>query len=150
MRAARSAIFAVAAAAVALGSGGLVVVPHHDSAAPGPGHEHPVTAYRFPLALFGDAPGVPRAAELAHHVPAVHLAHLRALLGIPGSSAEPVQPLAELAAAAVLALLVMALPRLPRPTRRPVWDIPVPTVLTPQWRSLLGSPPPRGRVFVSA
>lgn len=149
MRALAAATFAIAAAASTLGGVGLVVVPHTETAGSGPGHEHPVTVYRFPLLLVGEAPGVPRAGDLRHHVAAVHLAHLRALLGIGAPTLEPVHPLAELAAGAVLALLVIAVPRLPRPTRRVIAEIAVPATPTTQWRPQLASPPPRVRVFAT-
>lgn len=150
MRVLRCALFAVAATAVVLGSGGLVVVPHREPTGSGSAHQHAVTVYRFPLALLGDAPGVPRADELAHHVAAVHVAHLRALLGLPGESLAAIHPLAELAAGTVLALLILAVPRLPRPARRAIAEISFPATPTPQWRSLLASPPPRVRVFATA
>lgn len=150
MRALAAATLAIAAAASTLGGVGLVVVPHDHAPGAGPGREHPVTAYRFPLLLVGDIPGVPRAEELAHHIPEVHRAHLRALLGLGGASIEPVHPLAELAAGAVLALLVIAVPRLPRPTRRAIAEIAFPAAPTPQWRTLLASPPPRVPVFAIA
>ncbi len=149
MRALAAATFAIAAVASTLAGVGLVVVPHEEPPGSGPGHQHPPTVYRFPLLLLGDAPGVPRAEELRHHVAAVHLAHLRALLGLGGPSVEPVHPLAELAAG-VLALLVIAVPRLPRPTRRVIREMPIPALVMPQWRCLLVSPPPRVRVFVTA
>lgn len=150
MRVLAAATFAIAAAASALGGVGLVVVPHDHPAGAGPGRDHPLTAYRFPLLLIGDIPGVPRAEELAHHIPEVHRAHLRALLGPGGPSIEPLHPLAELAAGAFLALLVIAVPRLPRPTRRPLAEVPIPTLVTAQWKSPLRSPPPRVRVFATA
>lgn len=150
MRVLASAVLALAAAASTLAGVGLVVAPHDEPLGSGPGHQHPVTAYRFPLLLLGDAPGIPRAEELRHHVAAAHQAHLRALLGLGGQSLEPVHPLAELAAGAVLALLVIAIPRLPRPTRRAVAEMPVPALVMPQWHSPLRSPPPRLRVFATA
>lgn len=150
MRSLASGVFVIAAVASLLAGAGLVVVPHAEPSGSGTMHEHPVTVYRFPLLLVGDAPGVPRAEELAHHVPAAHQAHLRALLGLGGPSFEPIHPLAELAAGTVLALLVIAVPRLPRPTRRAIAEIHFPPLMTAQWRSPLSSPPPRLRVFASA
>lgn len=150
MRVLRCAVFAVAATAVVLGSGGLVVVPHREPAGSGSAHQHAVTVYRFPLALLGDSPGVPRADELAHHVAAVHAAHLRSLLGSPGESLAAIHPLAELAAGTVLALLILAVPRLPRPARRAMVEIALPPAAAPQWRPLPASPPPRLRVFATA
>lgn len=150
MRALAVAVFAVAAAASALGGSGLVVVPHDEPPGSGPVHEHSASVYRFPVLLVGVVPGVPRAEELAHHVRAAHADHLRALLGIAGAGFGPVHPLAELAGATVLALLVIAVPRLPRPTRRVIAEVPRLAVVASQWRSALASPPPRVRVFVTA
>lgn len=150
MRVLAGSVFAIAAAASALGGAGLVVVPHAEPAGSANAHVHPVTVYRFPVLLVGDAPGVPTAKELAHHVAAAHLAHLRALLGQDGPSMEPVHPLAEVGAATVLALLVVAVPRLPRPTRRAIAEIPIPAIAAAQCAPRRRSPPPRVRVFATA
>lgn len=150
MRLAATVLLGLAAASAALGGSGLVVVPHAEAPGTDPSHEHALTVYRFPLLLIGAAPGMPSTDELAHHVRAAHVHHLQGLLGMPGAAFGPVHPLAELAGAAVLALLAFAVPRLPRPTRRVVAEMPIPRVVTAQWRSWLATPPPRLRVFASA
>jgi hypothetical protein len=137
------AVFGVAAAAAALGGGGLVVAPHDEPPGAGAGHDHAATVYRLPILLVASTPGIPEAADLAHHVTSAHAAHLRALLGLDGAGVSPVHPLAELAGAAVLALLVVAVPRLPRPTRRAVAEVPRPRMRSAQWHDRLCAPPPR-------
>lgn len=148
MRALLAPLLALAAASATLAGVGTVVADHAEGSA-GRAHEHPVSAYRFPILLFWDTPGVPEAEELAHHVRSAHAEHLRALLGSFGASAGPVHPLAELAAGTILALLVVAAPRLPRPTRRAVATVAIPRIAPVQWRSGVATPPPRLPVFAT-
>lgn len=152
MRLLASAVFAVAAAAVALGGSGLVVAPHRVPPGTPLGHEHPVTALRFPLLLLAGAPGIPPAGELAAHVRARHARHVAWTAADGGqlTSLQNAHQLALLAGSVVLGLLALVVPRLPRPSRRPVADLALPLVSAPQWRSRIALPPPRLRVFARA
>jgi len=143
------ALLALAAASATLAGVGTVVADHVEGSV-GDTHEHPVSAYRFPILLVWDTPGVPDTEELAHHVRSAHAEHLRALLGLETARVTQVHPLAELAGGVILALLVAPAPRLVRPSRHPVAEMPVPVIVTAQWLSRVTAPPPRVRAVLCA
>jgi hypothetical protein len=151
MRLLASALFAVAAAAVALGGAGLVVAPHRMPPGTPLVHEHPVTALRFPILVLVSAPGIPSADELAADR-ARHARHLAwtAADGTVLATFENAHQVALLASGLALALLVFGVPRLPRPSRRPVADLLLPAVSAPQWQLRVTPPPPRTSVFAIA
>jgi hypothetical protein len=146
MRALAAGLYALTAAAMVLGSGGLVVVPHREPLGTPAVHEHAVGALRFPILALGDAPGLPPAATLASHLRERHASHLRTTDGST-PTIEAAHALAMLAGAVILALLAFAFPRLPgRPMGPPMRAVLARPGAT-QWADAVTSPPPRVVVF---
>ena len=121
-------VFAVAAGSSALASNGMAVAPHVDPPDTPLLHEHPLTAYRYPLLL--DA-----AFRSADANAPIWTLELPSQLQLD---------------ALVLAILALAVPRLPRPTRRAVATLSAVALQAPQWR--LGAPlgPPRAYLLLTA
>jgi len=146
MRAIAAALYALTSAAMVLGSGGLVVVPHREPLGTPAVHEHAVGALRFPILALGDAPGLPSAAELAAHLRERHASHLRTNDGST-PTIEAAHSLAMLGGGVILAMLAFAFPRLPRRPMGPPVRMALARPEAAQWVDAVTSPPPRVGAF---